>query len=529
MMKIKTLSRTGRTLFALGLTALLSSQLLYAKVSADEKANSKENYTKVKTKNSILQTLFNAHHDYTQFAETKDGADYSLTTLIPIEVEGDDFSLHFINTETGTLTFKGDDILFEGKASLQVEGWEYGELSGLANLIPDHDYKATLTPKKKRFVSAHTLQDIDTDITPLDEDGEVDAANENLVTNAKITHFESKDEVTFTDNEYNQLETKSSHWQGAGLGFTMGETEDDPKVKLTLDNIEHSSQLDEKTVTLSLTQALEGFALRYQDDSPYSATKNIKINFPKASYQLNLAKDIDPKTNAQATFMGKLDDIIVQFDERESSFGSLEINQAGSGYQIDSMSEFLDKIGQIFRIGMALEGADAEEKEKLNAEYAAIVQSLMQEESSAYFEVISRLQTNDTFHLEGNYALNKKYFEAIGSLSDPEDFDLDALLEGIDEFKLSLIIPQNYLVEQAVSGQALYDPSFSEANRELAKQNIKDTIEMGYMFLAMSMPEDYKLYDESSKTFKAVILYQNGDLTLNGIPLDLGDFAQMMF
>lgn len=537
MMKIKTFGHTffghtrfGRTLFALGLTALLSGQLLYAKVSADEKANSQENYTKVKAKNSILQALFEARYDYTQFAETKEGADYSLTTLIPIEVETDEFGLHIKNIETGTLSFKGNDINFEGLASLTLDIIEDGEFSGSVDLIPAHDYKATLTPKNKRFIATHTLKDIDTNITPLDEEGEVDTYNEDLIANAKVTHFETKDETIFTDNEYNQLKTKTSHWQGTGLSFTLREDEEnDPALKLTVDKIEHSNQLDEEKVTLELAQAFEGFTFMFKDDSPYSSVENLKINFPKANYQLKLAKDQDPKTKAQAAFSSKLDDIIVGIDERESSFGSLEINQTGNGYQIDSMSEFLGKIGQVFRIGMALEGADDEKKEELNAEYAAIVQSLMQENSTAYFEIISRLVTDDTFHLEANYALNKKYFEAIGGLSDPEDFDLEALLEGIDEFKLSLTIPQNYLVEQAVSGQALYDQNFVEANREQAKQSIKDTIEMGYMFLSMSMPDDYKLYDETSKTFKAVILYQNGNLTLNGVPLDLNEFAQMMF
>lgn len=93
--------------------------------------------------------------------------------------------------------------------------------------------------------------------------------------------------------------------------------------------------------------------------------------------------------------------------------------------------------------------------------------------------------------------------------------ELYSFFTAFKTFQLEVNLPKAYLLHQG----ALLAETLKEENYSDIYQNLDDSLMVGYLFLSLLLPKDYKFYNAQEQLFWLQLVWQDGELTLNDYPI----------
>ncbi|NLD09927.1 MAG: hypothetical protein GX667_10125, partial [Xanthomonadaceae bacterium] len=221
-------------------------------------------------------------------------------------------------------------------------------------------------------------------------------------------------------------------------------------------------------------------------------------------------------------YSGHVSDFVLNYNGKKGSFGNFKVAQTTTGMNVDELQAYYAFLGTSLRAGIE-EELFGEVSETLRLEVAELVKRMMSEKFVSDFSMVSTLENGNSASMKGVMDLNENYAAVV--LDDMADFG--ALLEAVNSMHIEISVPKAYIVDQVFTAQTLFDEDFENKDPAAARKEIDEGITMGYMFMAMMLPQDYKLYDAAKETFSVVIDYDGTVFTINGVALDLDEVTRL--
>ncbi len=500
-----------------------------ASLTEANKATLKEDYLAVKTSGiSVLDNFFDVAHGYTHFLETEEGAEYALSSSVPFVVDDAGNTIIFKNREAGHVTFADAAglINFDAQADFIAEVHQDGGLIGEVDLLPPHSVTGMLTPSKNHFGATHYFKDVNHTITAKNYENRTDGEFDTIpVALLRFGELSLERNVTYS-KPYSELKTSLHNWNGVNLGFRVTKNsgvniqESPDFVDFSVESLALSSDFNAETLDYTFESTLNNVVVLTEEESWFSEEiERTHLQLPVVDSTMTIKKE---SGEGVVEYSGHVSDFVLNYNGKKGSFGKFSVAQTTTGMNVDELQAYYAFLGTSLRAGIE-EELFGEVSETLRLEVAELVKRMMSEKFVSDFSMVSTLENGNSASMKGVMDLNENY--AAVALDDMADFG--ALLEAVNSMHIEISVPKAYIVDQVFTAQTLFDEDFENKDPAAARKEIDEGITMGYMFMAMMLPQDYKLYDAAKEIFSVVIDYDGTVFTINGVALDLDEVTRL--
>ena len=291
-------------------------------------------------------------------------------------------------------------------------------------------------------------------------------------------------------------------------------------VDFSVESLALSSDFNADTLDYTFESTLNNVVVLTEEESWFSEEiERTHLQLPVVDSTMTIKKE---SGEGVVEYSGHVSDFVLNYNGKKGSFGKFSVAQTTTGMNVDELQAYYAFLGTSLRAGIE-EELFGEVSETLRLEVAELVKRMMNEKFVSDFSMVSTLENGNSASMKGVMDLNENY--AAVALDDMTDFG--ALLEAVNSMHIEISVPKAYIVDQVFTAQTLFDEDFENKDPAAARKEIDEGITMGYMFMAMMLPQDYKLYDAAKETFSVVIDYDGTVFTINGVALDLDEVTRL--